>query len=291
MMKIPELNFKTSAPSDNGIEVIDLETLYQRSKTMQIPVTTPHRLDFTVLLYIEHGEGNHLIDFNPYPFSSGSFIFINKGQVHAFDFSQQLQGKAIVFTDEFISKIQANMNVSVCSPLYLNSRYYPVFTPKSETLQSCSALLSEINNELHRDSQSSCLVMLLFSALTILLQRSRPNYCVEHLNQNQLKLFNHFIELLEKDFTESREAAYYAKQLNTTYKTLNQSCKTIVEQTAKQCIDSYTLIEAKRLLVLEQKQVQQVAYELGFEEPSNFIKYFKKHCSVSPLQFQKQHNV
>lgn len=290
-MKIPALNFKASATSDNGIEIIDLETLYQRRQTMETPYTSPHRVNFYVMLYIECGEGNHLIDFSPFPFAAGSFIFINKGQVHAFDFSHKLQGKAIVFTDDFLAKVQANMNVSLFSPLYLSKRYYPVFTPEVDTLRSCQAIMSEINKELHRDNESGCLIMLLFSALLSLIERNRPHYCTNHSNPNQVKLFNRFIELLEKDFAVSREASYYAKQLNTTYKTLNESCKSIINQTAKQCIDAYTIIEAKRRLIIEQKQVQQVAFELGFEEPSNFVKYFRKHNFLSPLQFQKQHNV
>ena len=72
-----------------------------------------------------------------------------------------------------------------------------------------------------------------------------------------------------------------------TYKSLNKICKLAVNQTAKQLIDAHTILEAKRKLVIEGIQVQELAYELGFEEVTNFVKYFKKHTLVTPSQFKE----
>ncbi|WP_373419094.1 helix-turn-helix domain-containing protein [Thermophagus xiamenensis] len=48
-------------------------------------------------------------------------------------------------------------------------------------------------------------------------------------------------------------------------------------------------MEAKRLLVHPNLSVKEIAYQTGFEGPTNFIKYFKKHTSLIPLQFRKQY--
>jgi AraC family transcriptional regulator, transcriptional activator of pobA len=34
---------------------------------------------------------------------------------------------------------------------------------------------------------------------------------------------------------------------------------------------------------------QQMAYDFGFEDASNFVKYFKNHTKQTPSQFQKQY--
>jgi|TARA_B110000902_G_scaffold265723_1_gene350866 AraC family transcriptional activator of pobA len=47
------------------------------------------------------------------------------------------------------------------------------------------------------------------------------------------------------------------------------------------------VLEAKRQLVVENIQVNQLAYALGFDEVTNFIKYFKKHTLLTPTQFKK----
>ena len=129
--------------------------------------------------------------------------------------------------------------------------------------------------------------MLLFSSLFLMLERERPHAYAKTLNKSQVKQFNLFSTLLDQGLTGRREASYYADQLHITYKTLNNLCKLATNRTAKQLIDAYTILEAKRRLILESKQVQEIAYDLGFEETSNFIKYFKKHTLITPSQFRK----
>lgn len=74
--------------------------------------------------------------------------------------------------------------------------------------------------------------------------------------------------------------------MGVTYKTLNKLCKQVAHQTPKQLIDAYTILEAKRRLAIQNIQVTQLAYELGFEETTNFIRYFKKHTSMTPHLFK-----
>lgn len=132
--------------------------------------------------------------------------------------------------------------------------------------------------------------MLLFSALLMIVMREKTGVA-DVKNQKQLATFNRFAELLEARFTQTRDANNYADWLNITYKTLNQLCKQVSQQTAKQVIDNYTILEAKRRLTLHDQPGQQLAYELGFDEPTNFVKYFKKHTQLTPSQFKQQNKV
>jgi AraC-like DNA-binding protein len=68
---------------------------------------------------------------------------------------------------------------------------------------------------------------------------------------------------------------------------LNTVSKTVVHQTAKAFIDSFVILEAKRLLVATTLSVKEISYECGFDEPTNFLKYFKKHTNLTPTQFRK----
>ena len=42
------------------------------------------------------------------------------------------------------------------------------------------------------------------------------------------------------------------------------------------------MLEAKRILAHTTESVKEIGYNLGFEEPTNFIKYFKKHSKFTP---------
>lgn len=39
-------------------------------------------------------------------------------------------------------------------------------------------------------------------------------------------------------------------------------------------------------LVGSNKSIKEIAEEFGFDDPSNFNKFFKKHCSATPAQFR-----
>lgn len=47
------------------------------------------------------------------------------------------------------------------------------------------------------------------------------------------------------------------------------------------------ILEAQRLLLHSHLNVNQIAYRLGFEDPSYFVKYFRKYTATSPTAFRK----
>ena len=46
--------------------------------------------------------------------------------------------------------------------------------------------------------------------------------------------------------------------------------------------------QARELLAENNVSVKEIAYKLGYEKPSNFIRIFKKHYSFSPGSFRKK---
>ena len=88
----------------------------------------------------------------------------------------------------------------------------------------------------------------------------------------KLEAFLNFKSLLELHYTESKNANFYAQKMNITYKHLNFMCKEIVDTTAKQFIDEFMIMEAKRKLINSAIQSTELAYSLGFEESTNFVK-------------------
>jgi AraC-like DNA-binding protein len=287
-MKIPQIKFSPINHKDFGIEIIELSEIYQRSNDKTLPfVTKPHRVVFHNLLYITKGHGTHFIDFNYYPVKAGSVVFINKNQVHAFDLQNKPQGKLIIFTEEFISTIFSTIKTPLFTPCHLLETYSPVFLLTEQTRSSCNILLAEINKEYQLIKTDLNFLNLLFSALLTKLTSARPQCYEYRLSEPRINKFTQFIKLLEKNHTTIRNAQVYANMLHITYKSLNQICKLATKQTTKQLIDAFIILEAKRKLSLENIRVQQLADELGFDEVTNFVKYFKKNTLFTPSQFKK----
>jgi len=287
-ISIPNIEFRHSEVSEEDIEILEIDELYARRERLKHDINKAHRIHFYLMIYIEEGEGEPFIDFESYAFQQGSFIFINKHQVHAFSLDPKIKGKIVLFTEEYLEKIQTNINISSFSSYYINVFHNPVFTPKATLTQRCMSLILEIKKETEHPEKNSLMTMLLFSSLFLMLERERPSNHSNKLNHLQTKQFQDFIALLSRQVITERNASYYATQLGISYKTLNTLCKLVCHKTAKQLIDEYVIVEAKRHLILEERQIHEIAYDFGFMEVSNFVKYFKKHTSRTPAQFKKE---
>lgn len=106
-------------------------------------------------------------------------------------------------------------------------------------------------------------------------------------NTEWFTTFSAFKNHLEKHFAETRNAKDYAKMMGISYKHLNAVCKSITGSTAKACIDQFIILEAKRRLAISDISIKELTYTLGFDEPTNFVKFFKKHTLKSTSQFKK----
>lgn len=283
-MKIPQVHFNSERSELTGIEIFQLEQLYNR-KASHDP-SSPHRIEFNCLLYITQGSAEHFIDFNQHSVKAGSFIFIQKHQVQAFDFEKSPQGLIILFTDDFFLELQTQIRLPSIMPNNLTSLYNPVINVKNQLKISCEALLNELFVEQSNIKTDGLLVQLLFTTLFIKVMKELPKPESKNLSEVRSKKFHAFIQLIENKAITSREASDYASLLNMTYKSLNEICKLASNRTAKQLIDLETILEAKRKLAVENIQVQALAYELGFDEVTNFVKYFKRHTTLTPSEFK-----
>jgi AraC-like DNA-binding protein len=242
-----------------------------------------------MFLYIEEGKGTHMVDFQEYPFRAGSMIFVQREQVHAFDLSSKPKGKVLLFTQVFLDNVHTNMRLPNYTPTHLNQQHTPLLYLDAVNNKRSQTLINEMITEIKLDNSDPLLIMYLFSALALLLHRLRPEVRHDKLSTEQSLKLARFFALMQEHFEHIRDANWYANQINTTYKTLNQVCKVATGLTAKQMIDAFTLIEMKRRLIVTNAPSQQIAYDFGFEDASNFVKYFKKQTTLTPSQFQKKY--
>lgn len=103
-----------------------------------------------------------------------------------------------------------------------------------------------------------------------------------------------FLELLERQFpiddqhptVELRAASQFADQLNVHVNHLNRAIKETLQKTTTQVIAERILQEAKILLRHSKWAVTEIAFALGFTEPTHFHNFFKKHTDTSPNKFR-----
>lgn len=101
-------------------------------------------------------------------------------------------------------------------------------------------------------------------------------------------LLQKFIQLVNNFYIGKRTIEDYASLLNVTPNHLSQSVKTASGRNALSFINERLLSEAKSLILYTDFDMAEIAYKLNFSDPANFGKFFKKHSSLTPLEFRKQ---
>jgi len=98
-----------------------------------------------------------------------------------------------------------------------------------------------------------------------------------------------FRDLLEGHFQKTKSVSAYAELMAVSEKRLNHATTNVLGKTPKQMIDDKILLEAKRLLAHSNQSVKQIAVSLGYDEPTYFIRYFKKHLEQTPVEFREHY--
>lgn len=282
---IPDVHFNNAQHAQTGLDIVDLNFLYQKESLNHSPFL-PHKVDFHCLLYIEKGDSQHFIDFNHYPLTSDNCVFINRHQVHAFDFKHRPEGKLLLFTEDFIEKARTNIRTHLFAPIHYFQTKSPVIKLDAALKISFEALLGELLKEHKEEDSDPLMLQLLFSSMLLKLDKERNQGFSSLLSTRQIDQFSEFMALLSQRCREIKNASDYANMMGMSYKSLNLLCKLVANKTTKQLIDEEVILQAKRELAISQCQIQTLAFDLGFDELSNFVKYFKKHTGHTPAKFR-----
>src|SRR5690606_40679434 len=92
-------------------------------------------------------------------------------------------------------------------------------------------------------------------------------------------------ELVEQDFLTEKSPSAYAEKLNMSPKHLNRITQAVAGKTATDVVLDRVLLEAKKELILQQKNFNEIAYALGYEDYAYFSRLFKKKTGETPSKF------
>lgn len=102
------------------------------------------------------------------------------------------------------------------------------------------------------------------------------------------KMFEMFIDLVEKYHNTERSMGFYADKLCITPKYLSKIIKNVSGFSAPDIINKYVILEAQHLLRHTDLSIKEIADQLNFPNQSFFYKYFKAHTGYTPNSYRQK---
>jgi AraC family transcriptional activator of pobA len=248
-----------------------------------------HRHDFQEIIWIESGIGFQSIDDSNFRVQPNAFYLIARGQVHQFTEAHRVNGLVIRFNEDFLPSPTDRTE-------FLHSALFdPARTPRMLALGAGDAarmhgLLDQLVAEYQQPEECGRSLALgyLLRVLIVNLERAMKNQGGSPRGGNDAgyTLSSDFAALLGQHFCSHHDVAFYAGILGVAPRLLSIHVKRAIGKTAKQLIEDRLILEAKRHLRFTSLTVKEIAYVLGYDDPSHFSKTFKRLTAVSPQDFK-----
>lgn len=255
-----------------------------------IHTQTSHIHSFYQILWFISGKGKHYVDFNEYEIMDNTLFFISKGQIHRFD-ENQYEGCIIHFNESFMTDNENYTNIFLKHNIFHSFEKEPLFKVKQADSKELHNIINQMQTEMWNPNQFAHgeYLKILLHLFLILIQRFGVRNDCNGLSMNNAShiLFVKFRKLLEENYHKIHTVSEYAGLLNVSNKTLTNCTNDITHQTPLEIINERVILEARRLLSYSDKNVNEIGFTLGFEDPSYFVKFFKRHIGISPGDFRK----
>ncbi len=287
--QVQDIQFQNSQNPNSPFDLIKLEELMLRE--IEHDITQIHKIHFYHILLITDGKGFHTIDFTDYAYQKGSLLTIRKDQLQKFFRSPSVKGYVLIFTEDFLASHFSEIEVIKSIQLFNELLTMPKIELDEAAYNDILQLVHSIEKE-YFESYDEFSVGIIRSALHMLiikLFRIKTNNSNIFLKRKYVDEFVQLQQLIEQDCFETKRVMDYAKKMNCTPKTLNNIVKNILGISAKTLIDEVLITQIKRLLINTAHPIKEIAYTTGFDDPTNFYRYFKKYTQTTPELFRKAH--
>ncbi|PZP43767.1 MAG: hypothetical protein DI598_15380 [Pseudopedobacter saltans] len=246
---------------------------------------TPHRHDHYTLMWITQGHGSQLIDGNEYEMLTDRVFFLHPGQVHSMlDFYRD--GWLLLFNEVIYKMFLKYHPLEEYFGMMDLTGERPFVDLSAKAKDIFRSIFQLIQNELKKDKMDENIGSHLISILLLTAnklfhaQKKQPEGNEERDLIRRLKL------LVEDHFRGMQHVAFYADQLNVLPRRLNDIVKANTGQSIHEIISERLLTESKILLSSSSMTVKEISYNLGFNDPSYFNRFFKRYMKITPVEFR-----
>ena len=252
-------------------------------------VNKPEQVDPYTIYWIREGKGTYHIDFEEYTFEGNIIFFLSPGQVFSVSSEKIKEAYKLSFQRDFYC-IQTHDQEISCNGVLFNNVYdSPYVIPKPKDIQRLSLLLEDLIEEFNNENsgQYDMLQSYLKQFIIHSVRVKKEDFIVKE--ETETKLYKDFSVLVEQNFKKMHSVSAYADRLGVSPKSITKHFQKLGTATPSDFIKNRIILEAKRQLLYSEHSVKEIAFDLGFNDPAYFTRFFTKATQKSPLNFKAEH--
>jgi len=235
-----------------------------------------------------HGAAQRvIIDEIAYTMPQASILPLVANQHFRFEHPENLV--AWQFNREFYCIVDHDAEVG-CVGFLFYGIHHPMFIQlEKEDVKEMEYLVDVFLREMKvRDNFQGEMLRTLLKRVIIKVTRIAKQQSESYqLNADEkMDIIRKFSLLLEAHFKQEHEVKFYAAALNRSPKTLSNVFALLKQPAPSVLIRNRIILEAKRYIHYTERSAKEIAYELGFESPAHFSRYFKQHTGRNISEFR-----
>lgn len=250
----------------------------------------PYRGGFYHMFWVKNGSIIVNIDNQSVSVNKNECVFIGANQVFSFVPTIGFEILLVCFTEDFYKRNDHDerflescifFEPQLAKKYKVHSSLNPIIEHYHKSLmEMCSQPFEEL---IYQFAHNTVERLLLFAQKELMTSNYSP---VAVLKKTDQDVANHFRQLVKENCRQIKQVKFYADKLNISIKRLNDVCHNTFGMPPKKMITEQVVLEAKRLLQHSSMSIKEVAFDLMFLEPSNFIRFFIRSVSMSPKEYR-----
>lgn len=256
----------------------------------------PHKHDFFELVFVLTGTCTHVVGENSFVHLPGDFTIIPPGITHYLEASGNsvcLTAKATADTFErlFFDTLRNNALLSAYLDRSLRQPWFrcAVTLHAGEDKQFLRMLLNIFWQQEANRPYSSIIIESSFQALLAYLMQNYEDtaeYLVsDNVRQKQIVEIMQYVYQNHKTITLEQAASHF--HYNPSY--LSARIRALTGHTFSSLLTEYKMGIVQHLLINTELPIYEICQQVGYQNPSQFVRTFHKKFGVTPVQYRKKH--
>jgi AraC-like DNA-binding protein len=246
----------------------------------------PHRQTVYDFVFLTQGRSTRSKGLDTYEFCADTFFFLPAYQISKHEsMSADVKGFYCHFDMEIFNTKWMKPDMLAEFP-FLQFNGNPLIKIDETSKQHILNILSRLEQE-YTQNEKFDLDIIRANLLALLLEVKKFSKQEKTTENSAFRITQQYKNKLARYIYEKRSVADYASMLAVSPNHLNKCVKAATGKSAQELLSEMVLLEAKVLLKQTSLTINEIAWKIGKEDPSDFIRFFKSKTSLTPTEYRK----